>query len=154
VNPDGSFAYTPAANFYGTDTFTYRVTDGTTTSNVATASVTVAPTQCGPRPQVMTAPATAAGKLQVHLPTSPLSTRQNNFLLTLTFGTLTNAKVTANGQTIASGQTITLPANSTSLDFTVERVTPGQAVTVAYTVLDSCGSWPSFVGGGAGATGF
>ena len=27
--PDGPFTYTPAANFNGTDTFTYTVTDGT-----------------------------------------------------------------------------------------------------------------------------
>ena len=29
LNANGSFTYTPAANFNGTDTFTYRASDGT-----------------------------------------------------------------------------------------------------------------------------
>lgn len=40
-NPDGSFLYTPFANFHGTDTFTYKASDGVATSNVATVTVTV-----------------------------------------------------------------------------------------------------------------
>ncbi len=38
---DGSFDYTPAANFSGTDTFTYTAHDGTSDSNVATVTITV-----------------------------------------------------------------------------------------------------------------
>ena len=41
ANADGSFTYTPAANVNGTDTFTYRVSDGTMTSAVATVTITV-----------------------------------------------------------------------------------------------------------------
>jgi VCBS repeat-containing protein len=41
LNPDGSFTYTPNPNFYGTDTFTYRVFDGELYSNVATVTITV-----------------------------------------------------------------------------------------------------------------
>lgn len=41
LNGDGSFSYTPAANFYGTDTFTYRASDGVTTSNLATVTIEV-----------------------------------------------------------------------------------------------------------------
>jgi len=41
VNPDGSFVYTPAANFNGTASFTYTASDGTTTTNAATVTVTV-----------------------------------------------------------------------------------------------------------------
>jgi uncharacterized delta-60 repeat protein len=40
-NPDGSFVYTPNANFSGTDSFTYRAFDGSLYSNVATAKFTV-----------------------------------------------------------------------------------------------------------------
>ena len=43
VNPDGSFTYTPAADFNGTDTFTYRASDGTLSSNLATVTLTVNP---------------------------------------------------------------------------------------------------------------
>jgi len=38
---DGSFDYTPAANFNGTDSFTYTAHDGTSDSNVATVTITV-----------------------------------------------------------------------------------------------------------------
>ena len=38
---DGSFTYTPNANFNGTDSFTYTASDGTAVSNVATVTITV-----------------------------------------------------------------------------------------------------------------
>ena len=41
LNPDGTFDYLPAANFNGTDSFTYKASDGTDESNVATVSITV-----------------------------------------------------------------------------------------------------------------
>ena len=41
LNADGSFTYTPAANFNGTDSFTYTASDGTAASNVATVTITV-----------------------------------------------------------------------------------------------------------------
>jgi uncharacterized repeat protein (TIGR01451 family) len=43
LNPDGTFSYTPAANFVGTDTFTYRATDGVNFGNVATVTLNVLP---------------------------------------------------------------------------------------------------------------
>ena len=42
LNTDGSFTYTPAANWNGTDTFTYQANDGTDNSNIATVTITVA----------------------------------------------------------------------------------------------------------------
>ncbi|TAK15355.1 MAG: tandem-95 repeat protein [Acidobacteria bacterium] len=41
VNADGSFDYTPNTGFYGVDTYTYRITDGTLESNTATVTITV-----------------------------------------------------------------------------------------------------------------
>jgi len=41
MSADGSFAYTPNLGFTGTDTFTYRATDGADTSNEATVSISV-----------------------------------------------------------------------------------------------------------------
>ena len=41
LNSDGSFSYTPATNFYGTDSFTYKANDGSFDSNVATVTITV-----------------------------------------------------------------------------------------------------------------
>ena len=41
LNPNGGFTYTPATNFLGSDSFTYRASDGVATSGVATVSLTV-----------------------------------------------------------------------------------------------------------------
>lgn len=41
LNPNGSYSYVPAANFSGTDAFTYKATDGTLTSNVATVTIKI-----------------------------------------------------------------------------------------------------------------
>ncbi|MFT5960936.1 MAG: VCBS repeat-containing protein, partial [Burkholderiaceae bacterium] len=41
VNPDGSFSYTPSKEYSGSDSFTYKVTDGQVDSNVATVSITL-----------------------------------------------------------------------------------------------------------------
>jgi PKD repeat protein len=43
LNLDGSFTYTPTANFNGTDSFTYHANDGFNDSNSATVTLTVTP---------------------------------------------------------------------------------------------------------------
>ncbi|MCY2987765.1 MAG: tandem-95 repeat protein [Planctomycetota bacterium] len=40
-NADGTFTYTPTANFSGTDSFTYQASDGTDASNVAQVKLSV-----------------------------------------------------------------------------------------------------------------
>ncbi|WP_167736206.1 Ig-like domain-containing protein [Nocardioides sp. 503] len=41
LNADGTFTYTPQAGYDGADSFTYRADDGSSSSNVATVSLTV-----------------------------------------------------------------------------------------------------------------
>jgi large repetitive protein len=41
LNADGSFLYTPNANFHGVDSFTYRANDGTSSSTIVTVTITV-----------------------------------------------------------------------------------------------------------------
>ena len=41
LNSNGSFTYTPAANYNGTDSFTYRANDGQANSNTATVTITI-----------------------------------------------------------------------------------------------------------------
>lgn len=48
LNSDGSFSYAPAANFHGTDSFTYKASDGLLTSNIATVTITVSSVNDGP----------------------------------------------------------------------------------------------------------
>mgnify|MGYP000899221705 CR=1 FL=1 len=151
LNPNGGFTYTPANGFVGADTFTYRASDGNAQSSPATVTVNVAPTACVPRPKVQVTSVTGGGKLSVHVEATPLNTPGANRLSRIEFGAFQNAKVTLNGQAIVSGQTFTPQPGTISVDFTVERITPGQPTTVPFTLVDGCGSWKSFVGGGTGA---
>ena len=48
LNANGSFTYTPAANYHGADSFTYRANDGTANSNTATVSITINPVNDAP----------------------------------------------------------------------------------------------------------
>jgi VCBS repeat-containing protein len=52
LNPNGAFDYTPSTHYNGPDSFTYRASDGTVDTNVATVTLTVnavndAPTAAG-----------------------------------------------------------------------------------------------------------
>ena len=59
--------------------------------------------------------------------------------------------VRVQGGSIFSRATYPVPGNATQITLVVGRLTPGQATTVPVTVVDECGSWPTCVGGGAGA---
>lgn len=48
LSPDGSFRYTPAAGFSGTDRFRYRAEDGSAASEPATVTITVAAVNAAP----------------------------------------------------------------------------------------------------------
>jgi VCBS repeat-containing protein len=48
LNGDGSFSYQPNTNFNGTDSFTYNVSDGTTSSSPATVTITISPVNDAP----------------------------------------------------------------------------------------------------------
>jgi VCBS repeat-containing protein len=48
VNADGTFSYTPATDYFGADTFTYRLSDGPLESNLATVSLTITPVNDAP----------------------------------------------------------------------------------------------------------
>src|SRR2546427_13175570 len=48
LNADGSFRYSPAANYNGPDSFTYQASDGATNSGVVTVTLTVNPVNDAP----------------------------------------------------------------------------------------------------------
>ncbi|MBB4107401.1 Ig-like domain-containing protein, partial [Pedobacter zeae] len=59
VNPDGTYTYTPANNYSGTDVFTVTVSDGKGGTTTVTINVTVNPTNVAP---VATSPAITTNK--------------------------------------------------------------------------------------------
>lgn len=44
--------------------------------------------------------------------------------------------------------TVNLPPRTLQFTFTVRRAAAGQSTTVPFTAVDSCGAWPTLVGGG------
>ena len=54
LHPDGSYSYTPAADYNGTDSFTYHANDGLLDSNVATVHLTI--TEVNDRPTFVKGP--------------------------------------------------------------------------------------------------
>src|SRR2546426_6471611 len=48
LNANDSFTYTPAGNFNGSDSFTYKANDGLLDSNVATVALTINPVNDAP----------------------------------------------------------------------------------------------------------
>jgi hypothetical protein len=108
-------------------------------------------TACSPRPRVTQAPAAGGGALAVHIESTPLNTAASNPLQHVRFGAFQNATVTLNGQAVTAGQSITLPAGTSTADLVVRRITSGTSTTVPFTVVDGCGEWKTFVGGGTDA---
>ncbi len=49
LNADGSFTYTPFANYFGPDSFTYMANDGVAYSNLATVTIDIRPLNDPPR---------------------------------------------------------------------------------------------------------
>ncbi len=47
-NNDGTFTFTPAPDYYGTDTFTYQVTDADGATSTATVTITIDPVNDAP----------------------------------------------------------------------------------------------------------
>jgi CSLREA domain-containing protein len=112
----------------------------------APANTTPPPTTCAPRPPVaVTSAPNGSGGLQVTVATSG----SGGAIGSVQFGQATNAQLDApGGPPNATGSFNVSPPSATSYTFTVRRATAGQAVQVPFTVVDACGAWPTFVGGG------
>jgi CSLREA domain-containing protein len=104
---------------------------------------------CSPRPPVRVATArSSSGSLAVSID----STGLENSLRTLRIASTANADVEVAGQPARNGAfSVDLTPGTTHTDGVVRRQVAGQAATVQVVVVDRCGEWPSFVGGGPGA---
>jgi hypothetical protein len=158
ADDDGGFFNDRAKSYYTTGAITLpngstqsTPTPTSTAPTIPTTTATPTPTptsfSCTPRPRVSVQSVPGGGRLQVTVSASG----QGNQVQTLRFTRTTNTVVDINGQSGRTGAfTVDLPAGTTSTTFAVRRSGAG-AGTVSLTVVDRCGDWPTFVGGGAGA---
>jgi CSLREA domain-containing protein len=108
---------------------------------------------CGPRPRfTQSSRPLGNGLLEVVLAAGTSPDQPNNLLSALRFTRLDNARVSLDGQAPRTDPfDVSLTPGRQSVTMTVERVQGNVATTVVYEVVDLCGTWPSFVGGGPGA---
>jgi VCBS repeat-containing protein len=156
LNADGSFTYTPDANYSGVDTFTYVANDGNSDSNVATVTITVSgdndvPVNTVPGAQtVLEDTQTAIGGISVADPDAGISVISTQ--LTVTAGVL---DVTLSGAaTISAGanssSTLTISGNVTDINATLTSLqytgnsnvngTPADSLTIVTNDLGNTGS--------------
>jgi hypothetical protein len=108
---------------------------------------------CGPRPTVrVNVGRSSPGQLTVTVSSDTAPATPGNHLLSLQLTIPANAVVDVpNGaQGLTGTQRISVGAGTQPIAFVVRRTGPG-AITVPLLAVDTCGSWPSFVGGGASA---
>ena len=154
LNANGSFTYTPAADYNGPDAFTYKVNDGTTDSNTATVNLTVNPVNDTPTitlagPGSCTAPGTTGTVTftvtDVDNPTSALVLSATSSNQTV----LPNSKVTASGT--GGTRTVTVTAFKKGNATVSVRVSDGAATSAAVTFgVGVGGSGPDLLIGGSG----
>jgi hypothetical protein len=119
-----------------------------------TASTPPPPTgQCLPRPNASVATArSGTGRLLVTVRAGKDAATPNNRLLAIRFLPGSNALIDVAGLAGRTGEfTVAIPGRPEQTTFSVARATPGQATTVPFVVIDDCGEFRSFAGGGVGS---
>ncbi len=114
LNANGSFTYTPAANYNGSDSFTYKASDGTLSSATATVSITINPVNDAP---TFTAPAgqtmAVNSAIQVTMAgVSPGPADESGQTVTFT-ATSSNQAVVPNANLVFAGSQLTITSIAT-----------------------------------------
>jgi Bacterial Ig domain len=134
LNSDGSFTYTPAANFFGTDTFTYEASAGQLDSQIATVTLSVGapPLAVNDSYSVVANASLMAGEGPTFV---TMVSQPGDFVgqgLSYTFGGTITAKVLNSGVTTNAVEIdISAPGQTWTLDFAAPN--QGQLVVGTYT---------------------
>jgi VCBS repeat-containing protein len=133
LNANGGFTYTPAANYNGPDSFTYRASDGTLTSGLATVAITV--TAVNDAPTVTVAAGGACGTNDrsgtINLTVGDIESAAT--ALTLTVASTSNSALVPSNNVVFGGSganrtlTATAVAGRTGTAVLMVRVSDGQA---------------------------
>ncbi|KIQ23265.1 hypothetical protein RT97_25870 [Variovorax paradoxus] len=134
INPDGSYVYTPAADFNGTDSFTVQVSDGRGGTISVTVPVGITPVNDAPvaRPDAGAALGGAAVTIDV------LGNDSDAEGDALSVRSINGVPVAAGGSVAVDGGRVTLNANGT-LTFVPDFGFVGTP-SFTYTVADSAGA--------------
>jgi VCBS repeat-containing protein len=156
LNANGSFAYTPAANFNGADSFTYRASDGSATSNLATVSITVSSVNDAPTVVVAKGGSCGGDDRSGTVNLSVADADNASSALTLTASS-SNTALVPNGNVVLGGgganRTLTARAVSGRSGTAVVTVTvrDGQATGSVQLTVRVAGNGNDTLTGGAGA---
>jgi hypothetical protein len=147
---DDAFGHSVA---YSGDTIVVGASADNVGNNGDQGSAYVFTNPCAPRPnvRVTTARGQQAGQLQVTVAANDLPPVSGNTVQVVAFDRLDNGAVTIpNGPAGASQPfSYTLPSPTTTFTFTVNRDASNAYTTVRLRIIDACGAWPTFVGGGS-----
>jgi VCBS repeat-containing protein len=149
LNANGSFTYTPQANATGSDTFTYRASDGITQSQPATVTITITAVNDAPTAAADTFNATAGVALNITAP----GVLQNDTDVEGTSLTATVVTQPAKGTLTlnANGSfTYTAQANATGTDSFTYRAGDGSLQSQPATVTINIAAGGSGEGEGEG----
>jgi lysophospholipase L1-like esterase len=136
----------PTATF--TPTATQTATSTQTPTPTLVPSPTSTPAPCAPRPPVLVSVRTIGGG---RLGFTITATGAGNGLREIRVGAARNATIEIAGSTGAGNFVVPLPGVPASVQGTVTRTRAGEAVHVPLVVVDQCGEWQTFVGGGPNA---
>jgi VCBS repeat-containing protein len=126
VNPDGTFSYTPAQDYFGTDSFTYRLSNGVVDSNVSTVSLSITPVNDAPVAADKAGPQTTLAEdstLTIDLLAGANDAEGAPLAASIVSGPLHGSLVQGNDGTV----TYTADANYFGLDSFTYRVNDGEA---------------------------
>jgi VCBS repeat-containing protein len=139
LNADGSFTYTPAADYNGPDSFTYRANDGTASSNTATVTLTITPVNDPPTVAVAAGGSCGTSSLAGTMNVTVADAEGSSVALT---GSSSNTSVVPNSGIVFGGsgasRTITITPASKAKGTAVITITAsdGQGTsTVTITVI-------------------
>ncbi len=129
LNADGSFSYTPNANFNGSDSFTYRANDGSVDSNLATVTITVNPVNDAPVADDETISATCNIEIVVETSAGQTATASGSVSRTISDNVLVGDSDPVEGTAVTLIGASGLTNDTTGPEFTV-TTNQGGAVTL------------------------
>jgi len=100
VNTDGTASYTPDADYNGSDSFSYRVSDGRGGSATADVSLTVVPTNDVPVAQDATGPSTSGTEVGVDLEPLVADIETSDIDLTYAVDSVTGGTASISNETL------------------------------------------------------